>query len=170
MINYTFDTITALDYFKKLLDEREDFLKNPTSSRHAINAAITGWHLYEWVYHQYRNHPYLQKFKKPYDYRDYLVEKESCFAEIRDLADGGKHYRMKDKHVLHTKIIKAGESIGQQVYNEDTLIVRFKFANVGCSITFDDVLYIVTTYWYELFSKEFKEDLSFFTEDKYTFF
>ena len=34
-----YDIKTSLYFFKKLLDEREDFLKSPNSARHEINCA-----------------------------------------------------------------------------------------------------------------------------------
>jgi hypothetical protein len=46
----SFNIRTSKDFFHKLEEEYADFQQNPLSARHAINAAMTAWHLHEWLW------------------------------------------------------------------------------------------------------------------------
>ena len=91
---HCYDIKNSFDFFKKLLDEREDLLKNPTSARFAINCAITAWQLHDWVYSERYNYSFMSQFKSKSDFRKYLYSKEIVFRTIHDLADGAKHYEL----------------------------------------------------------------------------
>ena len=45
-----FEIKTAEDFLKKFIADYEDFKNNPESTRHALNAIMTGYHLHEWVW------------------------------------------------------------------------------------------------------------------------
>ena len=169
---HAYEIKTTADFFKKLLDEREDFLKNPTSSRHAINCAFTAWHIYEWVYSEYQSHPFMQQFKNSKQFRDWLLKKNRDFQLIRDLADGSKHFSLNrpDNTILGTHIKRKGELFGRRPLAEDTLILQMKFMN-GSSMSFDDLFYVITIFWYEFLQRELGIDTSkIMIEGGYTFF
>jgi hypothetical protein len=172
MVNHGYEIQTTADFFRKLLDEREDFLKNPTSSRHAINCALTGWHIYEWVYTEYRSNPFIQQFKKAKKFEDWLLDKHMEFKLIRDLADGSKHFHLgrPDKSILGTHIKRKRELYGSRPLAEDTLIIQMKFMN-GAWMSFDDLFYWVTIFWYEFLKRELGIDTSrIMVDGNYTFF
>jgi hypothetical protein len=47
---HLFDIVTSYDFLAKLEEDYDDFVKEPHSSRLALNCAITAFHLHEWVW------------------------------------------------------------------------------------------------------------------------
>lgn len=47
---YGFEIRTAHGFFKKLKEDFEELMREPYSSRYAMNCAMTAWHLNEWVW------------------------------------------------------------------------------------------------------------------------
>ena len=45
-----FEIRNSLDFYEKLLAEYSDFMADTFSSRHAVNCAITAYHMAEWVW------------------------------------------------------------------------------------------------------------------------
>lgn len=171
MTNHSYEIRTTADFFKKLLDEREDFLKNPTSSRHAINCALTGWHLYEWVYNEYHSHPFMQQFNKK-KFEKWLLTRDIEFKLIKDLADGSKHFYLgrSDKSLLGTYLKRKGDIVGSRPLAEDALILQMKFMN-GAWMSFDDLFYFVTVFWYEFLDHKLGINTSkIMNEGGYTYF
>ena len=173
MSQYGYEIKTSLDFYKKLLDEREDFLKNPTSSRFAINCAFTGWHLHEWIYKEYkRSSPALNQYRDKQEFRAFLYSHCPSLHTFRDLADGSKHFVIDQRpsSILNTEIKKTGERlVHRKILEGPTLIVRIKFGEVGAIITFHDLLYEVTSYWYTFLRKNLNLDVEAVLND-YTSF
>ncbi len=165
----------SLDFFRKLLDEREDFLKNPTSSRHAINWTLTAWHLHEWIYCEFRTHPALARFNDKTAFRTYLLTSSNAdFHTIHDLADGSKHFTLTQRktRIVNTQLIPKGRKLGRKELAEPVLLVTTVWApgSIGhLQMTFDDLLYLTTLFWYEFFLKELKADVGAFIQE-YTAF
>jgi hypothetical protein len=164
---YGYEIKTSRDFFGKLLDEREDFLLNPTSSRHAINCALTGWHLHEWIYQEYKSSPILGHFTNIDDYRKSLYTKCHSLSSFRDLADGSKHFSLgrPTNSILNTEVKPAGSDWGfTKKLESPTLVVRHKMGGVNFQITFDDLLYDVTFFWYSYFNNVLKVEVNSFFE------
>jgi hypothetical protein len=51
--NNSFEIKNSKDFFEKLRDEYYDFDKAHLNPRHAINCAITSWHLTDWTYQEF---------------------------------------------------------------------------------------------------------------------
>lgn len=166
-----YDIKTSLDFFKKLLDEREDFLKNPSSARHAINCAITAWQLHDWVYAERDKFPFMDQFKTKSQFRNYLYSK-SDFRTLHDLADGAKHYELTSrKTTIRDTKISSWKNLSR--YNKideiSQLFITVDFAKVGMTMSFDDLLYTITLFWYEFFQNDLKVNLDKIFEN-YTWF
>src|SRR3989337_2749447 len=89
-----YDIKTCVDYFRKLLDEREDFLKRQSSARHGINYVITAWQLHDWVFAEKQKYSFMSQFAKKKDFQKYLHDNWVGFQNLHDLADGAKHYEL----------------------------------------------------------------------------
>ncbi|HEV7332896.1 MAG TPA: hypothetical protein VGN63_17785 [Flavisolibacter sp.] len=159
---YGYEIKTSLDLYKKLLDEGEDFLKNPLSSRFAMNCAWTGWHLHEWIFKEYAHSPAMSSYKKKEEFRRFLYKACPSLHTFRDLADGSKHFSIDQRpfSVLDTELKQAGSGWGyKKVLDSPTLVVKMKFANVGMLMTFDDLLYEVAEFWYRYLRDELNLDV-----------
>jgi len=149
---YTYEIKTSIDFLKKLLDEREDFLKNPLSSRYAINCALTAWHLHEWVYSEYKSHPAIQPFKTLNEFRKHYFDKSEIIL-LRDLADGSKHFQLNraSKEVVFTTVVPKGQKFGSREVKEPFLSVVTKLGNTNLHMAFNDLLNLAVDFWYGFF-------------------
>ena len=155
---FGYDIKTSKDFFVKFLDEREDFLSNPTSSRFAMNCALNGWHLHEWIYNEYKTLPTINAFNTIKDFRIDLIKRCGHLRYFRDLADGSKHFVLGriTNTIVDTEIKEVGEPWGlYNVFPSPTLIVK----STDFQMTFDDILYSVSFFWYTYLSKELNVEL-----------
>ena len=158
---HCYDIKTSFDFFRKLLDEREDFLKNPSSARYAINCAITAWQLHDWVYAERNKYPFMAQFKSKNDFRNYLYGK-SDFKTIHDLADGAKHYELTSRKttIIDTRI-SSWEDLSKTKATDSTsqLFLTMDCDNLGMIMSFDDLLYFIIFFWYQFFKNDLNENL-----------
>ena len=69
-----FDIITSRDFLAKLEADFADFEKEPGSARLALNCAITGYHLHEWVWGDWLKTDYaVWKALKICDFESFLA-------------------------------------------------------------------------------------------------
>lgn len=85
----TFSIKTAADFLNEMvLPQYEDFLKNNSSSRHALLCTMTSYHLYEWVngkkFTTKTNH-----FQLKYPKHTSLIQ---SFELARKITNGTKHF------------------------------------------------------------------------------
>lgn len=85
-------------FFGKLADEYESFVADPLSSRHAINFAMTAWHIAEWAWAQHlKDNPkeqselYGTTFKDLKSYRSHLVSACPDLKIVQAICNGSKH-------------------------------------------------------------------------------
>lgn len=88
MNKLTFEIQTHKDFYKKLIEEYNDFLNHPLSSRHAIDFSMTAYHLIEWIYFECDEYKSLDNFRKD------IKEKCPEMQIAHDIATGGKHYKL----------------------------------------------------------------------------
>ena len=161
---HSYDIKNSLDFFRKLLDEREDFLKNPASARYAINFAVTAWQLNEWVYAERDKYTFMSQFMSKSDFTKYLYSKEPYFRTIHDLADGSKHYQLtnRDTTILDTYVSnwKSVNKVRQVSDVTPQLFLTMKFHDVGMRMAFHDLSYMITIFWHHFFKDDLKEDLN----------
>jgi hypothetical protein len=172
MSKHAYEIKTSVDFFKKVLDEREDCLREPTSSRHAMNFSITAWHLHEWIWAEYKRPLLKKRFNNKEGFIEYLF-KRSELKTIKDLANGSKHFIIgeSDNTIVSTELLPAGQyGPFKKLQSTAMLIVKTKRMG-GLTMTFDDLMYSITHFWYQFFDKELPVDVSaILNEGGYTWF
>ena len=148
MNNYTFDIKTSQDFFKKLLDDYEEFCKNKTSPRIALNCAMTAWHLIDWLFREKNPTAAKQEignFRKP------LIEKCPSLQIMRDLTTGAKHYTISDytPKMKSTELKKGAFSKAfSRGFDIPSLIIELQD---GTKIYFEDEIQKVIDFWTKYF-------------------
>ncbi len=158
---HSYEIKTSVDLLRKLLDEREDFLKQPLSSRVAMNAVITAWHLHEWIYLEYAEHALIKSLGSFEAFRHYLYSRES-FENVRDLANGSKHFTLtrKNSSIIGTRLAQPGERLSwKTTLKEPRLIYVTRLGDSRLNGFFDDLLYASTLFWCDFFVKELGEPM-----------
>jgi hypothetical protein len=91
-----FDIVTSRDYLAKLEADFADFMKEPGSSRLALNCAITAYHLHEWVWGDWLKTDYatwkalgIRDFET---FREWLYKACVWLLWIEELTNGSKHF------------------------------------------------------------------------------
>jgi hypothetical protein len=149
-----FGVCTALEYFDIIVKKNYDEYyceENHLDSRLAMNAAVTAYHLHEWVFDQYfgrdneklwltnidnekiNNEGYRSCFLGKYRNK---IEEHGCqdFGLFHDLANGAKHFRLSRSRGGHkTSSVGTGEwgriafeDIGGTAFGHDYILVSFE--------------------------------------------
>jgi len=94
MNQLSFEIRTTEDFFRKLMDDYSEFQENITSSRLAINCAMTAWHLTEWIFYEFYNIP-SSSFNSVSAFQQDI--KRQCYSLqiMHDLTTGTKHFFTK---------------------------------------------------------------------------
>ena len=91
----SFGIVNSRQFLQKLEEDLLDFESNDTSARHAINCAITSFHLIDWTFMQYFKNggAYLgMKPKKAIEsYRSKIFEECEDLKYMEAIANGSKH-------------------------------------------------------------------------------
>jgi hypothetical protein len=91
-----FNIENSRNFYEKLLEDLADFQDNPHSARHAINCAITAYHMHEWVWGDWLKTDYAtwQKLgiRDKETFLAWVDQNEPWFRSIQDLCNGSKHF------------------------------------------------------------------------------
>ncbi len=122
----SFQITSSEDLLNKLHQEYEDFDKQHLNPRHAINCAITSWHLSDWTYHEfYLKHPDYQneiirkkngndfKLSGLLKYQDWLIKKCEELKYMKFIANGSKHC------ILNNETLKLATATSEGEYSTD---------------------------------------------------
>lgn len=142
------------DFFKKLQEDYIEFCKDKTSSRVALNCAMTAWHLTEWIYNEY-NSQLIHSFQKLSDFQSFIKVQCPSLQIMHDIANGTKHYRL----TRHNPIIK-NTNLHQGEFSNDfnrdfdisTLDIEL---NNGKMIFFEDEIEISISFWAQYLQSTF---------------
>ena len=89
-----------------------EFRRNTADQRKAMNAALSAFHMHDYVwetYHESAPAKIFQQTARPYDFALYLIENECReFNLIRDLANAHKHMKLKRNP---TRIIASAQAM-----------------------------------------------------------
>jgi hypothetical protein len=98
----SFGIRTPTDLLNKLVEEQQDFEKSHClSARHAINAAMTAYHLHEWVWGAFvKVRPDLHRMwrlspgkrSNCKHFKKWLETQCPAFADAEKVTDGTKHF------------------------------------------------------------------------------
>ena len=152
MNNLSFEITTPKDMLNKLFMEVGDYEKQLTSSRHAINAAMTAWHLVEWIYFDF---DFKTKFPKISDYKREIKLLCPKLQIMLDIANGSKHFQITNypPKVTETKLHEGAYS---DDYSSDYDISRLQVVYNSEIFDFINEILIVRDFWVEYFKNELK--------------
>lgn len=96
---HSFDYTGVYDFYMKLVAEYESLKADPLSSRHAINFAMTAWHLAEWVWaqrlkdnRQEQQELYGRTFKDQKSYIAHITSVCPDLEVVQTICNGSKHF------------------------------------------------------------------------------
>lgn len=122
-----FDIRTAKDFHAKLIQEFDAHIEDRSSSRHAINCALTAFHMVEWVWADFLKHDdglkRLLRIKTIKDFRAYIDQENPCFITVQGIATGSKHFQSDVP--VNTHVLKGfgRGGFGEGGYGQDMLVV-----------------------------------------------
>ena len=150
MNNYSFEIKTSKDFLNKLIIEVSDYERQLTSSRHAINAAMTAWHLVDWVYNEFNFNSTFPNFS---DFKIYIKSRCPKLQIMNDIATGSKHFQINSypPKVQETKLHEGAYS---DEYSREYDISTLQVVVNNETYNFIDELENVRDFWKEYFSNE----------------
>ena len=146
MNDFGFEIKTTLDFYKKLLEDYNEFCNDKTSSRVALNCVMTAWHLTEWSYNEFF-HQLFPHFSTLASYQKEIKKECPSLQIMHDLANGTKHYRLTrhipiiKETILHKGIFSSDFS---RDFDVSTLDIELKD---GKRIYFEDELSTTINFW-----------------------
>jgi hypothetical protein len=154
MSEYSFGIRTSLDFFKKLLEDHNDYLMNVNSSRLAVNCAMTGWHLIDWVYNEHKK----DQFKSIAKFKEDLKSKCKELEILQDITLGTKHYSLTTRNPLlkETKLSLDDNDYVHDHCKEYNISMFNVVTKEGNIIYFDAVMLRVIEFWEKYFKEELK--------------
>lgn len=147
MSNFSFEINKSHDFYMKLLEEHNDFKKNRTSSRFAINCAMNAWHLIDWVYYEYET----INFKDLKLFQSYCKNNCSSFQIMHDITNGAKHFKLdRHKSSVSDSYLHEGEfdDSFDSSFNVSSLVLK---DIDGQTIYFETEIRNVIEYWENYF-------------------
>ncbi len=146
MSELSFDIKTSVDFYKKLLADHEEFSNDRTSSRVALNCAMTAWHLTEWTYHEFK--PVLSNIHSTLGHYQQGLKNDCPSLQImHDLANGTKHYQLKrHKSVVKATDLHLGDFSNDFSRDFDISSLDIEL-NDGSKIYFEDEIETVISFW-----------------------
>lgn len=157
----SFEIENSKGFYEKLKAEYEDFDKEHLNPRHAINAAITSWHLTDWTYQEFfktdsrfqdsreekRNISGLSK------YQEFLKESCSELELMRQITNGSKHCKVnRDNRTEISEGHYSSYEYDRNYYDVPRFIIISE--NNKDEIDFEEILLKTIEFW-----KIFLEDL-----------
>ena len=118
------DISSARDFWTKIaLPDYEEFRADPINLGKAFHAAMSLYHVVDWVWGDYKSDPQRVFHAKSLEnLRDYIVKQEcEDFGLIRDVADSSKHFRLDRKTATvasATQVVTRSTGWGEGRYGE----------------------------------------------------
>lgn len=151
MSRLSFDIKNSSDFFKKLLEDYNEFKKDDTSSRVAINCAMTAWHLIDWVYFEFMEIRYPK-------FSDFQNELKALCPELQimqDITNSSKHHTLRKSTSIETTDLHEG------AFNDD-FSSDFDISSLeiikrdGTKLYFDEEIEKVIHFWENYLKEQFK--------------
>jgi len=148
MNNIGFEIKTTKDFFGKLKEEYGEYCNNRSSSRVALNCAMTAWHLTDWVYHEF-GEQLPSTYPKLSDFQSYVKTMCPSLQIMHYLSNGTKHYLL-ERHVPKIKntTFHSGDFSDDfsNDFDVDSLNIELKD---GRTYSFEDEMRSVVDFWQE---------------------
>jgi hypothetical protein len=155
-----FDISSPEHFLAKLKEEQLALEHDLSSARHAINAALTAWHLTDWVWVHYLKSQERIRMRFGPDGRDldafkqYLRARCPALSTMHAVCTGSKHVHSGKSDVSTTVRHSGGFSSG---FSKGFDISRLKVVkHDGSTHWFDLELREVVTFWESLFNEHFR--------------
>lgn len=92
-----FDVRDSIGFYKLMIENYDDFVENSGSSRHAINCAISAFHIAEWIWGDWlsSDHETWKKLEGVRDldtFKQWLDRQTPWFRVVQGVANGSKHF------------------------------------------------------------------------------
>jgi hypothetical protein len=91
-----FDINNSRDFYRKLLEDFDDFMRQPDSARHAMNCAITAHHMADWVWGDFVKSDAALKAKlgtkKKEDFMTWIDGQTVWYGLVQSISNGSKHF------------------------------------------------------------------------------
>ncbi|MEK6783147.1 MAG: hypothetical protein AABY93_15710 [Bacteroidota bacterium] len=149
MTRLSFDIVNSKQFFSKLLEDSKDYQIDKTSSRLAINCAMTAWHLSDWIYFEEE----YDKIYKLVDFQERLKKLCPALQIMHDICTGSKHFHLtKHQSKVEESKLHSGEfsSDFSRDFDISVLILEMKD---GTKSYFEDDLETVIDFWNKVFAK-----------------
>lgn len=144
MNKYGFEINTTALFFRKLIEDYEEFCKDRTSSRVALNCVMTAWHLLEWIYNEYH---LLSIYPKTKDYQNHLKVSCPSLQLMQDLANGTKHFKItKYLPKIQDTYLSTGDYSSDYATDYDIPILEIKISD-NSIVYFEDEIQKVIDFW-----------------------
>ena len=155
MPNLSFDIASSKDFYYKLIADYNDYKSDSTSSRLAINCAMTAWHLGEWLYKEFM--PLLNNtFSDNKIYMAHLENIECTALEIMHrITNGSKHCSMAGRtHSVQGTKKHVGDFSNDfsKEFDQTALLVKM---DDGTEVWFEDELDAVVAFWQDYIPRTF---------------
>jgi hypothetical protein len=151
---FSFGIVSSRQFLEKLEQEYSDFDKDHISARHAINCALTSWHLSDWTYSEYfSTDPAFQDSIEPrksgiLKYQEYLIQNCEELKYMRLIANGSKHCILRNATIKNKTVQYVGSMSYEDFNREDFDVDRFEMIlEDGRKIDFEDSLLKTITFW-----------------------
>lgn len=94
-----FEITDSVSFYRKMLEEYDDFVEDPNSSRHAVNCALSAYHIAEWIWGDWLGTDYeTWKELGIRDRQSFLTWVDTAqpwFKIVQGIANGSKHFSSK---------------------------------------------------------------------------
>ncbi len=94
-----FDVKDSVGFYKLMIENYDDFVENSGSTRHAINCAISAFHIAEWIWGDWLSTDYHTQSKLACRDRNafmrWIDKQNPIFCAVRDITNGSKHFASK---------------------------------------------------------------------------
>jgi len=147
MSNLSFDITTARGFFNKLTQDISDFRNDPTSSRLAINCAMTSWHLGEWIFNDLEdllNADFA-------NVKAYLIDLRTVQCPsleiMRVITNGSKHCKISSPSSKIVNTAKHDGLFSSAFSRQFDVTYLYIELEDGTTIHFEDILSEVFAFW-----------------------
>lgn len=149
-----FEIKTAEQFLKMFIDNYKDFKNNEESTRHAINAIITGYHLHEWVWENKvkNNSPLIKKLgfknKEIGDFRNWIKGECPEFEIAKTITNGSKHFNLLESG-------KHKGTFSRDFSTEFDVSYLYVYDKKGAKVKADDIINNLVKFWEKVFKETF---------------
>lgn len=152
MSELSFDIRNSSDFFKKLLEDYNEFKKDDTSSRVALNCAMTGWHLIDWVYFEFMT----TKYSSLIEFQKELKCQCPGLQILQDITHSTKHHTLT-RHNPSIKTTNLHKGDFGKDFSRDFDISSLEIIKKdGTKLYFDKEMEKVIDFWNVYFEEQLK--------------